>query len=228
MLMQTRHKVIRRELDNDMTHAKRQLTDFPDLEVALNLVKDIEDIQLEEKVEDIIDKWQQMEWKQDMDTKELESDRDIVRTSIDSMRTVSIAEDIVKEMNQMIETIQNWLKCQKIWSELQKTFSAEIIQELVPQKTAEFETLSKEWNSVKEGCSKCQKLTEMCDKYHEHLQNLITSMELMHNSSEKGDSPNNSDFNADYTFDGLYFENIEKVGVFPLIINLKNAIQQNK
>lgn len=61
--MQTRQKVIRRELDNDMKHAKGYLTDFPDLEVAHNLVKDIEDIQLEEKVEDIIDKWQQMDWK---------------------------------------------------------------------------------------------------------------------------------------------------------------------
>ena len=31
---------------------------------------------------------------------------------------------------------------------------------------------------------------------------------------------------ADYTFDGVYFENIEKIGAFPQIINLKNAIKQ--
>lgn len=32
--------------------------------------------------------------------------------------------------------------------------------------------------------------------------------------------------NVDYTFDGVYFENVEKIGDFPLIINLKNAIKQ--
>ena len=31
---------------------------------------------------------------------------------------------------------------------------------------------------------------------------------------------------ADYTFDGVYFENIEKIGTFQQIINLKNAIKQ--
>ena len=31
---------------------------------------------------------------------------------------------------------------------------------------------------------------------------------------------------ADYTFDGKYFENIESIGAFPPIINLKNAIKQ--
>lgn len=31
---------------------------------------------------------------------------------------------------------------------------------------------------------------------------------------------------ADHTFDGLYFENIEKIGDFPPIINLKNANQR--
>jgi hypothetical protein len=30
----------------------------------------------------------------------------------------------------------------------------------------------------------------------------------------------------DYTFDGVYFENIEKIGAFPPIINLKNAMQE--
>ena len=29
-----------------------------------------------------------------------------------------------------------------------------------------------------------------------------------------------------FVFDGLGFENIEKIGTFPLIINLKNAIKQ--
>ena len=33
---------------------------------------------------------------------------------------------------------------------------------------------------------------------------------------------------ADYTFDGINFENIEKIGDFPPIINLKNARKQNK
>ena len=33
-------------------------------------------------------------------------------------------------------------------------------------------------------------------------------------------------FKTDYTFDGKYFENIEKIGAFQPIINLKNAIQQ--
>lgn len=32
---------------------------------------------------------------------------------------------------------------------------------------------------------------------------------------------------ADYTFDGEYFESIEKIGVFSPIVNLKNAIKQN-
>lgn len=32
---------------------------------------------------------------------------------------------------------------------------------------------------------------------------------------------------ADYTFDAVYFENIEKIGAFPKITNLKNAIKQN-
>lgn len=31
---------------------------------------------------------------------------------------------------------------------------------------------------------------------------------------------------VDYTFDGVYFENIEKIGTFPPIINLKNSIKQ--
>lgn len=29
----------------------------------------------------------------------------------------------------------------------------------------------------------------------------------------------------DYTFDGVYFENIEKIAAFPPITNLKNAIK---
>ena len=33
---------------------------------------------------------------------------------------------------------------------------------------------------------------------------------------------------ADYTFDGINFENIEKIGDFPPIINLKNARKTNK
>jgi len=32
---------------------------------------------------------------------------------------------------------------------------------------------------------------------------------------------------GDYTFDGVYFENIEKIGAFPPIINLKNALKLN-
>ena len=32
---------------------------------------------------------------------------------------------------------------------------------------------------------------------------------------------------ADYKFDGVYFENTEKIGAFPPIINLKNAIKQD-
>ena len=39
----------------------------------------------------------------------------------------------------------------------------------------------------------------------------------------KGDSSINSN---NYTFDGKYFENIEAIGVFPPIINLKKAIKQ--
>ena len=39
----------------------------------------------------------------------------------------------------------------------------------------------------------------------------------------KGDSSINRD---NYRFDGEYFENIEKIGAFPPIINLKNAIKQ--
>jgi len=31
---------------------------------------------------------------------------------------------------------------------------------------------------------------------------------------------------TDYTFDGKYFENIEKIGVFQPIIKLKNALKQ--
>lgn len=53
------------------------------------------------------------------------------------------------------------------------------------------------------------------------------AMSQFNDSNKKGDSPNNRDFKADYTFDGVNFENIEKIGVFPLIINLKNALQQN-
>jgi len=43
----------------------------------------------------------------------------------------------------------------------------------------------------------------------------------------KSDSSINSDniLKTDYTFDGKYFENIEKIGAFQPIINLKNAIQ---
>jgi len=36
----------------------------------------------------------------------------------------------------------------------------------------------------------------------------------------------NSENKADYTFDGVYFENIEKIGAFSPIINFKNAIKQ--
>ena len=32
---------------------------------------------------------------------------------------------------------------------------------------------------------------------------------------------------ADYTFDGVYFESIEKIGAFQQIVNLKNAIKQD-
>ena len=31
---------------------------------------------------------------------------------------------------------------------------------------------------------------------------------------------------ANYTFDGVYFENIEKIGDFPFIIKLKNLIKE--
>ena len=44
----------------------------------------------------------------------------------------------------------------------------------------------------------------------------------------KGDSSINSDniLKNDYTFDGKYFENIEKIGAFQPIIKLKNALKQ--
>jgi hypothetical protein len=38
--------------------------------------------------------------------------------------------------------------------------------------------------------------------------------------------PQPQDSKGDYTFDGKYFENIEKIGAFPHIIYLKNAIKQ--
>ena len=37
-----------------------------------------------------------------------------------------------------------------------------------------------------------------------------------------------SEKNADFTFDGVYFENIAKIGAFPPIINLKNARKQSE
>jgi hypothetical protein len=36
-----------------------------------------------------------------------------------------------------------------------------------------------------------------------------------------------SDFFLIIVFDGIFFENIEKIGAYPPIINLKNAIKQN-
>lgn len=43
----------------------------------------------------------------------------------------------------------------------------------------------------------------------------------------KPDPKDMKTFKADYTFDGVYFENIDKIGAFLPIINLKNVIKQN-
>ena len=39
------------------------------------------------------------------------------------------------------------------------------------------------------------------------------------------DNNENNDKKADYVLDGIYFENIEKIGAFPAITNLKKAIK---
>ena len=46
------------------------------------------------------------------------------------------------------------------------------------------------------------------------------------NSSIDLNSNADQEIKGDYTFDSVYFESIEKIGAFPLIINLKNAIKQ--
>lgn len=56
----------------------------------------------------------------------------------------------------------------------------------------------------------------------------ITNSKQLHKIIKQNMISNNLKFDkkTDYTFDDVYFESIEKIGAFSLIINLKNAIKQ--